>query len=150
MDERGFIVACPHCGQHNRLPYQRLSHTPRCAKCQSPLDLPDTPAEVASEAAFDAVISQSSLPVLVDFWAPWCGPCKMVAPEISKAAAEGRGRWIVLKVNTDQIPSVAQRFRVNSIPLLAVFQNSRELRRQAGAIPAPAIRQLIEQATTGR
>ena len=145
-DDRGLVLTCPKCCQRNRLVYARLGQKFRCAQCHTELSSPTEPIEVKKESVFEAVTSQSSLPVLVDFWAPWCGPCKMVAPEVAKVASEGSGRWIVVKVNTEELPGLAQRLRVNAIPLMAVFKGGRELARQAGAMPASAIRQFVEQA----
>jgi thioredoxin 2 len=145
-DDRGLVVACPKCGQHNRMIYNRLGQKFRCAQCGTELASPTEPIEVINESAFDALIGQSALPVLVDFWAPWCGPCKMVAPEVAKVASEGSGRWVVAKVNTEELPGLAQRLRINAIPLMAVFKAGDELARQAGAMPASAIRQFVEQA----
>jgi thioredoxin 2 len=144
-DHRGLIVSCAKCGQHNRLAYERLNGVPRCAKCGTELHAPGEPVEVGDEAAFDALTTRSALPVLVDFWAEWCGPCKMVAPEMAKVATEGRGRWVIAKVNTEKMSALALRFHVSSIPLLVLFRSGREVARQAGALPASAIRQFIEQ-----
>lgn len=144
LDERGIIATCPHCGRANRLAYTRLGQRARCHDCQSPLSLPDEPVEVDSAAVFAALTAQNDMPVLVDFWAPWCGPCKMVAPELVKVAQAGAGRWIVAKINTEEQPALAARFGIRSIPTLAVFRGGRELARQAGAMPAAAITQFVE------
>jgi thioredoxin 2 len=145
-DERGLVLTCPNCGQRNRLVYARLGQKFRCPQCHTELSSPSEAIEVKKESVFEALTGQSSLPVLVDFWAPWCGPCKMVAPEVAKVAREGQGRWIVAKVNTEELPGLAERLRINAIPLMAVFKGGRELARQAGAMPAPAIRQFVKQA----
>jgi thioredoxin 2 len=145
LDEHGLVLACPQCGQRNRMTYERLGQKFRCGKCHTDLRPPAEPIDLKSEAVFDPLTSRSALPVLVDFWAPWCGPCKMVAPELAKVAADGAGRWLVAKVNTEELPGVAQRFRVNAIPTLVLFRNGRELARRSGAMPASAIRPFIEQ-----
>jgi thioredoxin 2 len=145
-DERGLVLGCPKCGQRNRMVYERLGQKFRCAQCHTELSSPSEPIEVKKESVFQAITGQSSLPVLVDFWAPWCGPCKMVAPEVAKVASEGSGRWVVAKANTEELPGLAQRLRINAIPLMAVFKSGRELARKASAMPASAIRQFVEQA----
>jgi thioredoxin 2 len=106
----------------------------------------DQPVDVPGAVEFDELIAQSALPVLVDFWAPWCGPCKMVAPEFVKIAATGAGRWIVAKVNTEELPDLSARFNIRAIPTMTVFKNGIEVARQAGAMLAARIQQFIEQA----
>jgi thioredoxin 2 len=106
---------------------------------------PSEPIDVPDAATFEALIARSGLPVLVDFWAPWCGPCKMVAPEIAKVAAEGSGRWIVTKLDTEQLSEPAGQHQVRAIPLMVVFNRGREVARQAGAMPASGIRQFLQQ-----
>lgn len=145
-DERGLVTTCPQCGRANRLGYARLGQRFRCHDCQTPLELPDAPVEIDGPASFAALTGQDALPVLVDFWAPWCGPCKMVAPELVKVARAGAGRWIVAKLNTEDLPALGARFGIRSIPTLAVFRGGRELARQAGAMPAPAIEQFVKGA----
>ena len=144
LDERGLLVTCAKCGQRNRLSYDKLGQAGRCGKCGTGLQAPSEPIDVANDLAFHALTSRSALPVLVDFWAPWCGPCKMVAPELNKVAREGAGRWVVAKVNTEQAQNLARRFRINAIPTMALFKNGLEVTRQVGAMAAPAIRKFLE------
>src|SRR6266446_2646563 len=133
-DERGILITCPKCGRRNRMKYEGLGK----------------PVDVHSDLVFDALISRSALPVLVDFWAPWCGPCKMVAPEIRKVATEAAGQVLVAKVNTEELPSLARRFRVTAIPTMSIFRNGIEVAHQAGAMAAPAIRKFLEQDLAAR
>jgi thioredoxin 2 len=149
-DARGLLVSCPNCGKRNRLKYEGLGQTFRCGQCRSEMPSPGEPVDVGSDPAFDALISRSALPVLVDFWAPWCGPCKMVAPEFVKLARETAGKFVIVKVNTEELPALSQRFRITAIPTMVVFMNGVEKGRQAGAMPAPAIRKFMEQALGAR
>lgn len=142
-DNRGLIVSCPNCGQGNRLAYEHLKQVSRCPKCRTQLNPPDEPIDMENEAIFEALVSRAALPVLTDFWAPWCGPCKMVAPELVKVAAEGAGRWLVAKVDTEALPALGERHQVRAIPLLVLFKGGSEIARQAGAMPATAIRQFL-------
>jgi thioredoxin 2 len=145
-DDRGLIVSCPKCGQRNRLAYEKLGGAARCPNCRNELQLPGEPIDLETDTQFDALTARSSLPVFVDFWAPWCGPCKMVGPEVAKVARDSAARWVTAKLNTEEMPAVAQRLRINAIPLFVLFHHGREVARHAGAMPAPEIRQLIEDA----
>ncbi len=100
---------------------------------------------MASTADFDRLVVNASVPIVVDYWAPWCGPCRMVAPELAKVAARSGGRFLVVKVNTDQLPDLGERFGIRSIPTLALFTGGREAGRISGARPAAAIEQFIDQ-----
>src|SRR4051812_26061432 len=143
-DERGLIVPCPNCGQRNRLLYERVGGPFRCSKCQQQLALPPAPVDVRTDQSFDSLTERSAVPVLVDFWAPWCGPCKMVAPEFAKVAADAAGKFIVAKVNTEELPSIAGRFRITAIPTMVVFRSGNEVARQQGAMGAPMIFKFLE------
>lgn len=133
LDLKGIVVACPSCGQKNRLHYGRIDRESRCGKCQTPLAPIGEPIEATDSEAFQALISNSTLPVLVDFWAAWCGPCKMVAPEVAKAAQITAGKLIIAKVNTETLPAIAQRYGINSIPTFILFSSGAEKNRIQGA-----------------
>ena len=150
IDSTGIIQACPSCGQRNRLSLQKLGAETRCGKCQTPLTAPGVPVEALDEAAFDAAITSSVLPVVVDFWAPWCAPCRMVAPELEKVARQSAGRLLIVKLNTDAVPAIGDRFGIRSIPTMAVFQGGREIGRTAGARPAADILTFIESTLARR
>ncbi len=145
-DAQGLLVQCHNCGQRNRMRYEGFGRAFRCAKCKTEMPAPAEPIDVRSQSTFDALTRRSALPVLVDFWAPWCGPCRMVAPEFAKVAAETAGRLVVVKVNTEEAQDLAARFRITSIPTMAVMMGGREIARQMGAMPAARIRQFVEQA----
>ncbi len=150
LDLKGVVTKCPSCGQRNRIAYSRMSAETRCGKCHGAIKPPGEPIETPDAATFDAAIGQSDLPVVVDFWAPWCGPCRMVAPELAKVAAKHAGAYLILKVNTDAIPELGERFKIRSIPTMAVFGGGREVGRTAGARPATDIEAFIESTLARR
>ena len=148
LDDRGVIVSCGQCGKKNRLTFERLGDAVQCGECKAPIQALAEPIELHQSADFDRLIATSSLPVVVDYWAPWCGPCRMVAPELQKVAARLAGQAIVVKVNTDELSDVGQRYGIRSIPTLAVFEGGKELARESGARPAAEIEAFIARSRT--
>jgi thioredoxin 2 len=146
LDDRGIVVTCPACGQRNRVLYERLGDAVQCGQCKRQLAGITAPIEIDSAATFDRLIEKSAVPVAVDYWAPWCGPCRMVAPELEKVAARADGRFVIAKVNTDALSDLGERFNIRSIPTFAVFVGGREASRTAGARPAAEIEALIIRA----
>jgi thioredoxin 2 len=135
------ITRCPSCGRRNRVP-AAAAGTPRCGNCHEPLPwIVD-----AGDATFAEVVEQAAVPVLVDFWAPWCGPCRMVSPALAQLAGEKPGQIKLVKVNVDESPRLQQRFGVQSIPTLMVFRDGQVVSRQTGAAPAAALRGWLDQA----
>jgi thioredoxin 2 len=150
IDDLGIRIPCPSCGRTNRLAFAHLDKTGRCAACKHALASPGHPIEVSSAKAFDQLIAHAPVPVVVDYWAPWCGPCRAVAPELEKLARAQQGRWIVAKVNTDVLSDLGARFGIQSIPTMAVFAGGREIARTTGARPATEIQAFVEQALDAR
>lgn len=141
-------VVCSSCGVRNRVPLARLGNDPRCGSCRADL-LPQHPIEV-TDASFGAEVENSPLPVLVDFWAPWCGPCRMVAPALEQIARERSGRLKIAKVNVDDNPAIASRFGIRSIPALKLFSNGRVVDEMVGAMPKAQILARVDRELTAR
>jgi thioredoxin 2 len=137
------VVTCTACSTPNRLPAARMDQRAKCASCKAQLLPASHPIAVTSAAEFDELVKNAPLPVVVDFWAAWCGPCRMVAPELEKLSAERAGKVVVAKVDTEALPEVAGRFGIRSIPTLIAFKQGRESKRVSGAMPASAIAQQL-------
>ena len=146
LDEAGVITTCSNCGQKNRIAFEKLGHAARCGQCKQEVRADAVPLEVGSTADFEQLVSRSAVPVIVDYWAPWCGPCRMVSPELEKLAAERAGRLKLVKVNSDDAPRLSQRFQVQAIPTLLVMRDGKVLANQVGAAPARVLRTWLDQA----
>lgn len=133
------IATCPSCGRANRLPASRLDARAHCGGCKGALLPLRHPVEIGSAKELDELVRGSPLPVVVDFWAPWCGPCRMVAPELESVAARNAGRAVIAKVNTDELGDLAEQFRIRGIPTLIRFDEGYETKRITGAQRADGI-----------
>ncbi|EKV32436.1 Thioredoxin [Caenispirillum salinarum AK4] len=138
-------IACPQCLATNRVPEDKPAEKARCGSCKAAL-FDGHPVE-ADEKSFDTLVNRTDIPVVVDFWAPWCGPCRMMAPAYEQAAAHLEPEVRLLKVDTQANPGLAARFGIRSIPTLAVFKDGKEVTRQAGAMPGPQLIRWIESVT---
>jgi thioredoxin 2 len=130
-------IVCPHCLATNRVPEARLTDDPVCGQCGAAL-LAGEPLEL-SDAQFERFVNKTELPVVVDFWAPWCGPCQVMAPQFARAAQQLKGRAVLVKVNSDDNPLTATRYAIRSIPTLVLLQNGREAKRLSGALQVAQI-----------
>ncbi|WP_327287666.1 thioredoxin [Streptomyces sp. NBC_01198] len=133
-------VACANCGRTNRVP-AAAEGSPRCGNCGAPLPW----IAEAGDADFGEVADQASLPVLVDLWATWCGPCRMVSPALEQVAKDLAGRIKLVKVDIDRSPALARRFEVQAVPTLLILDHGRQVARQTGAAPANALRQWVDE-----
>ncbi len=125
---------CGECKAVNRVPVRHLADTGKCGKCQAALLPQASPIVINSESQFDDIVAGARVPVIVDFWAPWCGPCRAVAPEVKKAAHNLSGKALVLKVDTDELNDLAERYQVQSVPNFALFSGGRLVRQRSGAV----------------
>ncbi len=137
------LVRCPVCGTLNRVDTARMAEQPKCGECQKPLHL-ERPTPVTDQD-LERVIKESDIPVVVDFYADWCGPCKFMAPVLDEIARERKGQILVTKLDTDRNPASAVHYGIRGIPTLIIFKGGREATRQVGAVPKANLERIIEQ-----
>jgi thioredoxin 2 len=142
------IRTCRSCAARNRVIARHLAADARCAKCKTPIGPVSEPIDVDT-AAFDEIVAAVPVPVLVDFWAAWCGPCRVAAPEVHRLAGEMAGRAVVLKVDTDAHPELGARYRVQAIPNFLVLKDGRVVGQYPGVVPRSQMRQWLERAMAG-
>lgn len=140
------LRTCGSCGAVNRIPAAKLAEHGRCGRCKHSLAPSAAPIDVTDVATFDQIISQAPVPVLVDFWAAWCAPCRIVGPEVAATAASVAGRALVLKVDTERLPALAARYHVQGIPNFVVFRDGAVVEQRAGAMRRPELMQLVDRA----
>lgn len=140
------LIRCPQCGTNNRVPQEKIERglMPVCGRCKAALSVEDKPV-IVTDATFSAEVEQSSLPVVVDLWAPWCGPCRMIAPTIDELASQMAGRVRFAKLNVDENPRTSARFRVEGIPTLLIFKGGREIDRIVGVQSKSALARRLQQ-----
>jgi thioredoxin 2 len=139
------IRTCPGCGTKNRIPAEHLADTGRCGSCKA--DLPPVKEPIDADAdLFDEITRNAKVPVLVDFWAAWCGPCRMAAPEVHRAATDNAGKAVVLKVDTDKHPELAQRYGVQGIPNFLVMKDGQVVHQQPGYVPHTQLTSWLSEA----
>ena len=136
------LIKCPSCQKLNRLPLDRMNQKPICGICKSSLLLGSIEAD---QANFKEILTQTKLPVIVDFWAPWCGPCKMFAPTFQVSAKKYGEKVLHVKLDTDANPAIGQQYNIRSIPTLAIFKNGAEVERISGALPPAQLEQFISR-----
>jgi len=136
------VVRCRKCGTKNKVNLSMINSGPKCGKCGEKLFIPDSAMEI-NEAQFDEEVLKETIPTVVDFWAPWCGPCRMVSPILEEIAKGYPGRIKVVKINTDENPTIASQFGIQGIPTIILFRNGHEIDRLVGAVPRDHIERFL-------